>query len=134
MLKCSRKGNNCVFGLCQQTRKIQCMYLAFQNLEISSKKSTVIRKVKAEYEWCFSWLKCDFIGAADAIKGTFARNSRNNVFRIKQTTTKVLPNIFRGSEVTKKVRLMFWRPKESWKINVTLLAVINKEIRCAGFI
>ena len=27
MLKSLRKGNNCVFAFCQQTRKVECMYL-----------------------------------------------------------------------------------------------------------
>ena len=34
-----RKGNNCVFGVCQRTIKVQCTYLAFQNHKIRCKKS-----------------------------------------------------------------------------------------------
>ena len=34
------------------------------------------------------------------------QNSRNNVFRSKQTTSSVPPNIFKGFEVRAKVRLM----------------------------
>ena len=37
-VKCLRKGKNCGFGVCQQTSKVQCIYLAFRNLKISSKK------------------------------------------------------------------------------------------------
>ena len=33
-----RKRNNYIFGLSQQTIKVQCMYLAFQNVEICWKK------------------------------------------------------------------------------------------------
>ena len=36
-----------------------------------------------------------------------AKNSTNNVFRRKQTTKKVPPNIFKGFKVRQKVRLMF---------------------------
>ena len=38
ILRSSRKGNNCVFGFCQQTTKVQCMCLASKNLKISCKK------------------------------------------------------------------------------------------------
>ena len=37
MLMWLPKGNNCVFGPSQQTNKVNCIYLAFENLEISSK-------------------------------------------------------------------------------------------------
>ena len=76
-----------------------------QNKE--QKKSTVVRKLKARYEWCFSRLKCNKIGAADGITSLRSKNSRNNVFRRKQTTNKVPPNIFRRLELKQKVRLMF---------------------------
>ena len=39
MLKRLRKGNNVIIGLCQQTGKVQCMYLAFKNPKIISKKN-----------------------------------------------------------------------------------------------
>ena len=38
MLNCLRKGSNCIFGLCQQTRNVDFLYLAFINLKISNKK------------------------------------------------------------------------------------------------
>ena len=38
MLSWLQKGNNCVFGVSQQTRKVLCMYLAFQHLKTSSEK------------------------------------------------------------------------------------------------
>ena len=47
------------------------------------------------------------IGDADPITSVAGRNSRNNVFRCKETTNKVLLNIFRGFKVTGKVILMF---------------------------
>ena len=84
-----------------------------QNKE--QKKSTVVTKLKARYEWCFSRLKCNKIGAADGITSLRSKNSRNNVFRRKQTTNKVPPNKFRGFEVRRKVRLKFWRQKDSMK-------------------
>ena len=37
--KCLQKGNNSIFRLCEITSKVQCMYLAFENLIISTKKS-----------------------------------------------------------------------------------------------
>ena len=38
MLMSLRKAKYCVFGPFQQTSKVECMYLAFTNLQISSKK------------------------------------------------------------------------------------------------
>ena len=38
MLNCLRKDSNCIFGLCQQTRNVDFLYLAFKNLKISNKK------------------------------------------------------------------------------------------------
>ena len=38
VMKCLRKSNDCVFGLIQQTIEVQCMYLAFKEVEIRSKK------------------------------------------------------------------------------------------------
>ena len=38
MLKSLRKDNNWFFGLLQETRKVQCIYLSFKNFKISSKK------------------------------------------------------------------------------------------------
>ena len=43
------------------------------------------------------------------------QNSRNNVFRSKQTTNNLPPNIFRCFEVRAKVRLMFSGPNDSLK-------------------
>ena len=69
MLKYSGKGNNCVFALFQETSNAQCIYLPFKDLEISKKKRLrIVRKLKAMYERCFSKLKCNKTGAADAIK------------------------------------------------------------------
>ena len=39
MLMCLRKGNNCIIGLCQETSKVQRMYLAIKNMKISTRKS-----------------------------------------------------------------------------------------------
>ena len=75
----------------------------------------MVRKLKAKYEWCFSRYKSNNIGAADAIISSAAKDRRDNVFRSKQTINSVLPKIFRGFEARKKVRLMFWRPKDSMK-------------------
>ena len=36
------KGNNGVFGLCQEESKVQCMYSPFTNLKIRSKKAQVL--------------------------------------------------------------------------------------------
>ena len=43
------------------------------------------------------------------------KNSRNNVFRSKQTKNTVPRKIYRGCEVRRKLRLMFWVPKNSMK-------------------
>ena len=37
-LKWLRKGNNFIIELFQQTKKLQCMYVALKNLNISSKE------------------------------------------------------------------------------------------------
>ena len=47
------------------------------------------------------------MGATDVYTSLTAKNSRNNAFASKQTTSKVPPNLFRGFEVKTKVRLMF---------------------------
>ena len=38
MLNWLRKRNNIIIGICQQTRKVDYMYLAFKNLEMCSEK------------------------------------------------------------------------------------------------
>ena len=38
ILNYTRKSNNYVFQLCQQTSKVECIYSVFKNLKISSKK------------------------------------------------------------------------------------------------
>ena len=48
-------------------------------------------------------------------KDSTSKKSGNNICRRKQRTNKVLPNIFRGFEVRRKVRLMFRTPKYSIK-------------------
>ena len=83
--------------------------------------STVVRKLKAKYERCFSRLEWHTIGAADAITSYTAKKeeknkqNRNNVFRKKETTSKVPPNIFRHFEVRKKVQLVVWTPENKMK-------------------
>ena len=79
------------------------MYLAFKNPKISSKKVNSGQKAKSKCKLCFSRLKCNKIGATDAI----TKNSRNNVVRRKRKTNKVARIIFRGFEVRKKVQLIF---------------------------
>ena len=38
MLKWLSKGNKCIIELSQETNKLQCMYVALKNLNISSKE------------------------------------------------------------------------------------------------
>ena len=46
----------------------------------------------------------------------------NNVFRSKEPTKNVPPDIFRGFEVRKKVRLMFGKPqKDSMRVGFYVL-------------
>ena len=91
------------------------MYLAFKNLNMQKKRYTVVRKLKLKYNWCFSRLKCKNICAADPIDNLTAKNSRNNAFRRKETTNKILLNISGGFKVRRKVRLMLWRPNDDNK-------------------
>ena len=74
----------------------------------------MVRKLKAKCISCFWRLKCKKI-IANAIRSWTTKNRRNSVFRSKEKTNKVPPNIFRDSEVRKKLRFMFWRPNDSMK-------------------
>ena len=48
-----------MIGLCQQRSKVKCMYSAFSIYQKKDwKRSTMITKLKAKYEWCFSMLIC----------------------------------------------------------------------------
>ena len=38
MSKWLLKGKNCIIKLCQEKNKVQCVYLAFENLKMRSKK------------------------------------------------------------------------------------------------
>ena len=45
------------------------------------------------------------MGAADPITAKRRKNSRNNVFRSKQTNNKLPPNIFRSFEERRNIRV-----------------------------
>ena len=60
-------------------------------------------------------LKRNKIGVADIIIRLTVKITKNNILRKKQTTKKVLSNLFKGFEVRRKVRLMFWTKKNSMK-------------------
>ena len=63
MLKCLQWGNNWAFRLLQETTMVQWMYSTYekpQNNQI--KRSTMVTKLKAKYQWCFSSLKCKRTG------------------------------------------------------------------------
>ena len=49
------------------------------------------------------------------LQGKLQKNSRNTIFKRKQTTNKAPPDIFAGFTARKKVRVMFSRPKDSMK-------------------
>ena len=57
---------------------------------------------KDKYRWC-------------NYKLNDKKNSANNVFKIKKTTNRVPPKLFRGFEGRKKVQFMFWKPKDNRK-------------------
>ena len=82
----------------------------------------MVRTLKLKWEWCSSRLKCNNIGVADVIRNVKLKNSKNNVFRSKQTTNKVLLNISRAFEVRKNVGLVFWRLKDSKKENCSVFS------------
>ena len=72
--------------------------------------------LKAKFEQCFKRWKWKKIRATDTIKCWTKKEPRKNLFRKKQTTNKVPANILRGAEVKKKkLRFMFWTPKDSRK-------------------
>ena len=115
-----------MFGLCQETTKIQCIHLALKKVKLISKKCQV------RYEWRFWRLNSKKIGATHVILSLTEKSSRNNIFKSKQAINNVALNAFKGFKVKKKVRLMFWRLKgAAWKVNIMFLAAINKEIRCS---
>ena len=72
-LKWLPKGDNCVFGLCHQTSKVQCIYVASENYKISCKNlnigknaATKIRMIffdaKVEQDrirWCNYKINCE---------------------------------------------------------------------------
>ena len=62
----------------------------------------MLRNQKGKYEWCFSRVRSNKRGAANAIPSQTAKNRRKNVLRSKKQKNKVLFNIFRGFEVTRK--------------------------------
>ena len=71
----------------------------------------MVWKLKAKYEWYFCRLKMQQNRCCRWNYNETAKTSTNNVFRRKQITKKVPPNIFKDFEVRQKVRLMFWRSK-----------------------
>ena len=75
----------------------------------------MVSNLKAKYEWCFLTLKCDKKDATNAVLRETAKTCRNKLFTSKQTTNKVPRNIFRKNEERKKIRLIYWRPKNSMK-------------------
>ena len=48
ILNCLPKGNNCIFGLIEKRSKVWTLYLAFENLKISSKKVNSGQKAKSK--------------------------------------------------------------------------------------
>ena len=64
--------------------------------------SRVARKLKTKCEWCLLLLKWKSIRSTDPLSKETGKNSRNDVFASKQTTNKVLPNLFKDFEVRRK--------------------------------
>ena len=61
----------------------------------------MVWKLTGKYKWYFSRLKSNKVGATDAIKSWTSKNSRNDIFKSKQRTKKILRNIFTGFEIRK---------------------------------
>ena len=57
MLKCLPKGKNSITELCQQTGTVQCMYLAFKELKLSSKTASSGQKAKSKVPTIFDEVK-----------------------------------------------------------------------------
>ena len=56
------------------------------------------------------------------------KTEKNNLITSKETTNEVPRNIFRGVEETKMYDSYFEEQTKTWKVNFTVLALINKEI------
>ena len=80
----------------------------------------MLRKLEAKCEWCFSRLKCNKIGAADAIISETSKSSRNNVLESnKQQTRSRLTYL----EVSK------WEKRYDWCFEGQRTA----KVKCVGF-
>ena len=89
-----------------------------------------MRKVKGKHQWCFSRLKYNRIASPDTITSSTVKNSETKVFRSKHTTNKVTANILEVSKQEKRQDICFEGQTTASKVNVTFLALINKEITC----
>ena len=69
------------------------------------------QKVKTKVRMMFRDVKMPQDRYPDAITSSTAKNSRINVFRRKQATSKVTAKIFRAFVVKQKVRLIFCRAR-----------------------
>ena len=60
-----------------------------------------MKNLKGNNKWCFSRLKCDKKGAADAVNNLTSKNRRNNVLRRKEKNkegTAYDKNMFRSKK------------------------------------
>ena len=57
MLNSFEKGSNIFSGLCEQTNKVQCMYLAFETIKITTKKDQQGKKAEKKVRMMFLKIK-----------------------------------------------------------------------------
>ena len=91
----------------------------------------MVKNLKGKYEWCFSRLKCKNIGAILAITSENTKKEEIPYIEAKKQGTKYCLTYLDVSKIEEKYDWCFEGQRTAWKTNVTLLAVINKEIRCA---
>ena len=105
MLKSFEKGSNIFSGLCEQTNKVQCMYLAFENIKIATKKDQQGKKAEKKVRMMFLKIKMQEVSCCWWNYKLNWRNSTNNVYSRKQTTNNIPLHIF-------QTYLEFWKKEK----------------------
>ena len=96
------------------------------------KASIAFRELKAKYQWCFSRLKCHKIGTDHAITSYTAKTAEISYLQANKLQTWYRVTYLESSD-KETVALMFWKSKDSMKVNTMFLAVRKEEVCCAWY-
>ena len=94
------------------------------------KRATVVRKLKAKYEWCFSRLKCNKIGAVLQLQVKLQKTAKITYIEANIQRTAYRLTYLDLWKIEEKYDWYFEGQRTAWKINVTFLPVIKIKIRC----